>query len=289
MGITFKTATDFRKSLEARLQKRAYKSGEDLQRLRRKVAFDRLLARIFSIRPSHFLLKGGYAMELRIAHARATKDMDLTCMHRINNKDECIAELILQELQQLARIDINDYFVYQIGFATVDLENAPYGGARYPVSTLIADKLFVQFQIDVGADIIADKIENIRGTDWLDFCGISSPTIAMISLEQQLAEKIHAYTLPRNGRINSRVKDLIDMLLLLKMKSFKHEEFLYSLEKVFKIRNTHNLPRILEPPPVDWQLPFEAMAKECAIAPDMNENFKQVVRFYNRMSKDLRN
>ncbi len=51
-----KSATDFRKSLEARLQTLATKTGEDLQRLRRKVAFDRFLARIFSHENQGFFL-----------------------------------------------------------------------------------------------------------------------------------------------------------------------------------------------------------------------------------------
>ena len=56
MTVQFKTATDFRKSLEARLKSIADSTGQDLQRLRRKVAFDRLLARIFQGRECHFLL-----------------------------------------------------------------------------------------------------------------------------------------------------------------------------------------------------------------------------------------
>ena len=36
----------------------------------------------------------------------------------------------------------------------------------------------------------------------------------MIGREQQFAEKLHAYTLPRNSA-NSRVKDLVDMALLI--------------------------------------------------------------------------
>jgi hypothetical protein len=36
----------------------------------------------------------------------------------------------------------------------------------------------------------------------------------MIAREQQFAEKIHAYTLPRNAA-NSRVKDLVDLALLI--------------------------------------------------------------------------
>jgi len=45
------------------------------------------------------------------------------------------------------------------------------------------------------------------------FAGIQSPRVQMISRQQQFAEKIHAYTLPRNSQ-NSRAKDLVDMVLL---------------------------------------------------------------------------
>ncbi len=131
--MKFKTATDFRKSLESRIQGIAAKTGQDLQSLRRKVAFDRLLARIFSDNKSSFYLKGGYAMELRVAEARVTKDIDLTCLQRVNNENDLLSEIILDELQELASLDLSDFFSYQIGKAQLDLDNAPYGGSRYPV------------------------------------------------------------------------------------------------------------------------------------------------------------
>jgi hypothetical protein len=46
MVTTFKTPTDFRKSLETRLKNITNKNSLDLQRTRRKLAFERLLARI---------------------------------------------------------------------------------------------------------------------------------------------------------------------------------------------------------------------------------------------------
>ena len=70
----------------------------------------------------------------------------------------------MDELQEFASFDFNNFFSYQIGKAQLDLENAPYGGSRYPVSTLIDAKLFVRFQLDVGADIVVDEIEQIKGT-----------------------------------------------------------------------------------------------------------------------------
>jgi hypothetical protein len=70
----YATANAFRTALETRLLQRSRRDESDLQRLRRQVAFDRLLARMFG--QSHqmrdgWILKGGYALELRFRHARA--------------------------------------------------------------------------------------------------------------------------------------------------------------------------------------------------------------------------
>jgi predicted nucleotidyltransferase component of viral defense system len=284
MNTKFKTASDFRKSLEARLQALATKTGMDLQRLRRKVAFDRFLARIFTQEKPGFFLKGGYAMELRIANARATKDIDLTCIRRVKNESELLSELILIDLQKLAGQNLNDHFIYQVGKAQIDLENAPYGGARYPVSTLIDKKLFVRFQLDVGADFLLDQVETIEGNDWLEFCSISAPIIPMISIEQQFAEKLHTYTLPRGDRINSRAKDLIDMVLLLNMRTPRPDAIFQTMEKVFKMRDTHPLPQKLEEPPTEWKTQFIAMADECGLSDNMQTSFEKISEFYNTLS-----
>ena len=110
MVTTFKTPTDFRRSLETRLKNIANKNILDLQRTRRKLAFERLLARIFHNDASNFILKGGYAMELRFSTSRATKDIDLTCLHRIDDFNLSMEEIIINELRQLAKLDLNDFF-----------------------------------------------------------------------------------------------------------------------------------------------------------------------------------
>ena len=130
MNVTFKTPTDFRRSLETRLKSYAAKKQQDLQRIRRKVAFERFLARIFYPQSSDFILKGGYAMELRIASARATKDIDLTCLHRIEESKTTMNELITQELRELVKHDLSDYFTFEVGKPRMDLDNAPYGGCQ---------------------------------------------------------------------------------------------------------------------------------------------------------------
>ena len=74
----YATAAAFRVALETRLKSIAAAEGADLQRLRRQVSFDRLLARFFKKRNAPWLLKGGYAMELRLRTARTTKDVDIS-------------------------------------------------------------------------------------------------------------------------------------------------------------------------------------------------------------------
>ncbi len=280
----FKNATDFRKSLEARLQSMAAKTNVDLQRLRRKVAFDRFLARIFSGGKPGFYLKGGYAMELRIAHARATKDIDLTFVRRVKTESKLVSTLILNDLRDLSEQDLNDHFIYHVGEAQIDLDNAPYGGARYPVSALIDNKLYVRFQLDVGTDLLLDHFETIQGANWLEFCGIPAPMIPMISIEQQFAEKLHAYTLLRSQRVNSRSKDLIDMVLLLNMKTPKPDEMRHALQKVFKMRDTHPLPKRLDAPPAEWNGQFISMAADCGLSQNIQDNFEKISEFFNRVT-----
>lgn len=57
------------------------------------------------------------------------------------------------------------FFTFEISPAQMELENAPYGGARYSVSSFIDKRLFVRFQLDIGADVIVDEIEDLDGYD----------------------------------------------------------------------------------------------------------------------------
>lgn len=109
----------------------------------------------------------------------------------------------------------------------------------------------------------------------------------MISMEQQFAEKLHAYTLPRPGRSNSRAKDLVDMVLLLNMRSLKPDEGAHTILRVFEKRDTHPLPQQLEKPPAEWQKPFLTMATECGIFLDMQASFNKIAMVYDGILEHL--
>ncbi|MGC1870861.1 MAG: nucleotidyl transferase AbiEii/AbiGii toxin family protein [Acidobacteriaceae bacterium] len=76
--VKYATGAALRAALEERLKQITKTEGAELQRLRRQVAFDRFLARLFHGTNTQWVLKGGYAMELRFQVARATKDLDFT-------------------------------------------------------------------------------------------------------------------------------------------------------------------------------------------------------------------
>jgi hypothetical protein len=100
----------------------------------------------------------------------------------------------------------------------------------------------------------------------------------MIAREQQFAEKLHAYTLPRNSA-NSRVKDLVDMALLIGSGGLDRRRVADALHLTFERRGTHNLPASLVSPPADWQVPFRALAEECRLAGDLAAVFAEVQEF----------
>ncbi len=260
----YATAAAFRVALEARLKTMEQAEGIDLQRVRRQVSFDRLLARLFSEQNAPWLLKGGYAMELRLRTARTTKDIDLSL------PTDAASEwkgLVLEHLQTHAARDLKDFFVFAIGQPMMDLMAAPEGGARYPVSASLAGRIFTRFHLDVGmGDATIQPTELLEGRNWLGFAGIYPTKFVAISKEQQFAEKLHAYTLPRLEGTNTRVKDVVDMALLLRLGTLDRERLREAIHTTFTLRDTHVLPVILPEPPASWNAPYQTLAAECSLA-----------------------
>jgi hypothetical protein len=277
----YATAGSFRRALEERLKRISHTDQIDINRLRRQISFDRLLARLFHDQAAPWVLKGGYALELRFKAARATVDIDLT-MGRIDatagSRD--VNQVVREMLQVAASLSLGDWFEYTIGSPVMDLTAAPYGGARYPVEVRMDGRVFAKFHLDAGiGDIVTHPVENIGTRDWLAFAGIAGSRVQLIAREQQFAEKVHAYSLPRDHP-NSRVKDLVDMALLVGDSTLDRKRLLEALRLTFERRKTHSLPNLLEAPPVVWAVPFESLAKECGLAPDILAVFDHVSAFY---------
>ena len=95
----------------------------------------------------------------------------------------------------------------------------------------------------------------------LAFAGIPPPTLRLYPIETHIAERFHAYTMPRM-RPNSRVKDLPDLALLATAQPVDARRLRAALEQTFAFRQTHALPLSLPAPLETWRIPYEAMARD---------------------------
>ena len=282
-------AVSFRQALESRLKQRALSQGEDLQRLRQQVAFDRFSVRLQQDGTNRWILKGGHALELAIGSARATRDIDLSLNASLPRTPRRHATL-QQMLQTAASLPTHDWFEFQVGEAMMDLNGPIYGGERFPVRSTLGGRLFVSFHADVAVgDVLLMPLAMIMGEDWLGFAGIEPTPLTTTSLEQQFSEKIHAYTMPRAGtRDNSRVKDLVDLLLLVDNPALVLEDAASAVVATFRHRGTHAIPKLLPDPPDSWRKPYAGMAATCHITIDINaavvhisDYYRSVIAFIN--------
>jgi hypothetical protein len=284
----YATAGAFRTALEARLNERARREGVDLGRLRRQVAFDRLLARMFDrsqpVRDG-WVLKGGYALEMRFLRARSTKDLDLT-VRRGEGPAESTASL-RERLLAAASVGLPDFFMFEVGEAMAELNQAPEGGARFPVDARLDGRTFAKFHVDLGlGDEVLEPLENVEGEDWLGFAGIAAVVAPALSLEQHWAEKFHAYTRPRETT-NSRVRDLVDLVLIIEQHQLSSDRVREAVDATFARRQTHAIPQEVPSPPGGWAKPFAALAAECGVGYTTTTAHERIELFWRVASPGL--
>lgn len=269
----YRSAEAFRRALETRLRNLSSESGRSIMRLRKEVAFDRLLARLVAAPADGWVLKGALALDYRFGdRARTTRDMDLA-----RAGTEAAATRALLEAQ---RIDLDDYFVFAVE-RTAKLDEAEQGGTvRFHVALELAGREFDQFVLDVGFDPPAST-DAVTGPDLLGFAGIQPVVVPAIPLSVQVAEKVHAYTRMYGGasRPSTRVKDLVDLNLISLEAPIEARSLRIGLEATFQRRATHQLPERLPSPPGTWRTAYAKLAREIGIDADLEKGTQRAKSF----------
>jgi hypothetical protein len=106
----------------------------DPNRLRRQVSFDRLLARLFREESPPWVLKGGYALELRFKAARSTVDIDLTVQRVEASARGDQNQIVREMLQSAADISLGDWFEFVVGPASMDFTACQASLEMSPIS-----------------------------------------------------------------------------------------------------------------------------------------------------------
>lgn len=257
--MKYADAAAFRMALEQRLHDRAA-DGASLARDRKRVTFDRLLARLVTIAEGRWVLKGGFALDLRLdARARSTKDVDIEWRAPEGE--------LMDALLDAAAEETGDFFTFTIERTTAP-EDRLGGSHRFRVSASLAGRPFETFSLDVGfrSDGRLGS-EPLLTEDLLGFAGIDRVRIEAVPLELQLAEKLHAYTrIYEGGRDSTRVKDLVDLVLIAELSSPDAAALGREVKTIFALRGTHSPPLSLPAPPAGWATPFRRLALEVGIA-----------------------
>lgn len=280
----YRTPESVRTALEQRQRIRASAQGVPFNRITQIDLYFRFLDRL--IREFHhggLVVKGGLALEMRLGRARTTADIDLRAVGS--------PEHVYERIRKAGLVDLGDFltFVVEDHAAYPDIANdgLAYDGHRFNVQPLLAN---VKYRVPFGLDIVfgdpmVGSPETITAPDALSFIGIAPPVIPVYPLGTHLAEKLHAYTLPRD-RPNSRMKDLIDIALIACEPALKPSptidarEVREAIQRTFAARGTHPVPGSMPPPPSGWSARYPR-EKTLSALPwrDLEEAYAEAVRF----------
>jgi hypothetical protein len=184
----------------------------------RQARFDRFLSRVFAEgEQSEWLLKGGMSMLARVPRSRTTKDVDLAALQA---SDLAEAE---RALAALVGVDLGDHITFRL------IRSAPTGlGENQPG---VATRRYFFACIDVGHDTQVDTVvvdvvvgpPPVGGPEVVEPASrlhLRRPLITfpyrLYPVADQVADKVCATmdTQYPGGKRSSRVKDLVDLVLI---------------------------------------------------------------------------
>ena len=264
-----KYATDhaFRTALEARIEIRQSDSA-GVSRLRKRIVFERLLARLVAHAPGEWVLKGGFALELRLGSvAWSTKDADFEwCLD-----EEDAVELLLEA----AALDLGDRFTFALERADEESE-LPGGGQRWRVAATLAGRVFERTVIDVAFAAAPVQLpDQIRTSGLLAFAGVDAVEVPTLSIEQHLAEKLHAYTrVDADGRRSTRVKDLVDVVVIASTQVVDAAKLVGAITAIFERRAKHPVPTALPYPAREWAAPWRRLARDVPATDELGDGHR---------------
>jgi predicted nucleotidyltransferase component of viral defense system len=259
--MTYGSPQALRTALEHRLLTTSRESGVALDRLRRRVLFERIVARLQAAEPGLWVLKGGMALEVRLSDAaRLTKDID------VGLRDNVAGPAALHErlIDPLSDDPFDDRFIFEVSKPSALREDsARHLTWRVPVAAFLAGKPFAAIKLDVSP-----RAHELRATERLsmpnslDFAGIPTTEVEIVDVHRHAAEKFHAMTRDFGDRENSRVRDLLDLVLLIENDLLGPGVVADAARAVWAERNGTEPPWQLPALPASWPARYAQLADD---------------------------
>lgn len=242
-----------RERLDKALFRVARETNVDELRLRRWVSFLALCGVLQRAIDDgvidNYYLKGGAALELRFAErARATIDMDIGLSGTRCERFDALAQAIALGF---------DEFTFRVKMP-LDLERSDT--VRVDVAVAFRGRGIQTIQVDLGptdestVDLI---VPTVRGVSELGI-PVTSP-VRCLTLDVQIAQKIHTATNPRVLMNENRARDIIDIVFLDMLDQLDVNAVQLACTRVFEQRATHAWPPPIEIPPA-WKVELGSLA-----------------------------
>lgn len=239
------------------------------------VVFERLLARLLVVAPNRWVLNGALALDFRLgARSRSTKDMDLV---RLDSADAATADMLAVQT-----CDLGDHFAFAV-HRTDRLDALTEGSAvLYHLRAQLAGRIFEETTVDIGlGDPLGWLPDPLICPDLLSFAGIAPIHVPVLPLARHVAEKLHAYTRGYSGGAiaSTRVKHLVDLVLIAELASFDAAHLREALIGVFAGRDRQLLSAVVPPPLGTWLTPYRVLAEPVGIDPDVLQGHAHAAAF----------
>lgn len=167
----------------------------------------RLLDRVFQHNPNGWILKGGQALLVRWREARHSRDIDLLAV--AVGLDEAEAQL-----RAAAQLDLGDFIRFE--HLSTSAERQERETRKVKFTTYCGTKQVAVVSVDVvtGLDPLGQPVDEVLKPPFGIDLGPGRATARMWPLEDHVADKIAAMYERHSGQPSSRVKDLVDLVVI---------------------------------------------------------------------------
>ena len=225
----------------------------------RQAPYDRFLSRVFARgEQSEWLLKGGMSMLARVPRARTTKDVDLAALHVAALTDAEAA------LTSLVAVNLSDHLTFRL------VRAMPTGLGDNQPEVATRRYVFACFDVDTDNQIDTITVDVVVGPSPVGRPEVVEPAnrlhlrrplvthpYRLYPVADQLADKVCA-TMDTNypgGKRSSRVKDLVDLVVLAHTQTVDLAELRQAVEAKRLISKHRSVRPLRHPGRLDSHLP----------------------------------
>lgn len=259
--MQYATPAGFRTALEQRLQNRSRETGIASDRLRRRVMFERIVARLERRDPGAWVVKGGMAMEVRLADAaRLTKDIDLGLRDAVSEASE-LHDRLISALS--APLDGDRFEMAPEAPTRLELGGGGQVTWRAKVDVRLAGKVWGRVGLDISPrPQELTRTDRMELSNTLGFAGVPPATLEIVDVNRHAAEKLHAMARTYATGESTRPRDFVDLALMVEFGLLSVADLAAAVVNVWQERDGTAPPALLPDLPASWPERYRRYTEE---------------------------